>query len=49
MALQRIKEGYMLGKVTKDDFESILRAHKASQDEIKSCQRDSAKKMSLDA
>ena len=44
-SLQEIKKGFMEGKVTKDDFESVLRAHKASQDERKSYQRESAKKI----
>ena len=35
-----IKDGYMEGDVTKEDFEKTLRQHKASQDETKSDQRD---------
>ena len=42
-ALQRVKEGYMEGHVTKDDFAKALRAHKDAQDEIQSEQRTKAK------
>ena len=42
-SLQKVKEGFMIGRVTKSDFEITLRAHKASQDEMKSDQRDRAK------
>eukprot|EP00956_Cyclotella_meneghiniana_P037041 scaffold133945_cov36-Cyclotella_meneghiniana.AAC.5 len=42
-SLQKVKEGFMMGRVTKTDFEVTLRAHKASQDEMKSDQRDRAK------
>jgi len=42
-SLQKVKEGFMIGAVTKNDFEITLRAHKASQDEMKSDQRESAK------
>ena len=42
-SLQAVKEGFMMGRVTKTDFEITLRAHKASQDEMKSDQRESAK------
>ena len=39
-ALETVKKGFMEGDVTKEDFEKTLRQHKASQDEIKSDQRD---------
>ena len=38
-SLKQIGLGYKAGHVTKDDYASILRAHKASQDEMKSEQR----------
>ena len=43
-SLELIKEGFMMGKVTKTDFEITLRAHKASQDEMKSDQRDNVRR-----
>eukprot|EP00956_Cyclotella_meneghiniana_P020234 scaffold35397_cov34-Cyclotella_meneghiniana.AAC.5 len=43
MPLQKVKEGFMLGLVTKEDFEKTLRTHKDSQDEMKSEQREEAK------
>lgn len=42
-SLDKVKEGYMEGLVTKDAFEVTLRAHKASHDEIKTEQRDRAR------
>ena len=42
-SLQKVKEGFMMGRVTKTDFEITLRGHKASQDEMKSDHRESAK------
>eukprot|EP00956_Cyclotella_meneghiniana_P013068 scaffold18711_cov36-Cyclotella_meneghiniana.AAC.4 len=39
-SLQAVKEGFIMGRVTKTDFEITLRAHKASQDEMKSDHRD---------
>ena len=42
-ALNGIKEGYMEGNVTKDDFAKALRDHKSAQDEMKSDQRAKAK------
>ena len=42
-SLEIIKNGYKEGDVTKEEFEKILREHKASQDETKSDQRDRAK------
>ena len=41
-SLKEIREGYMNGHVTKDDFEKALRAHKEANDEMKSDQRDFA-------
>ena len=38
-ALNEIREGYLDGHVTKDDFEKALRANKESKDEMKSDQR----------
>ena len=43
-SLELVKGLFRRGAVTKDDFESTLRAHQASQDEIKSEQRDRANK-----
>eukprot|EP00956_Cyclotella_meneghiniana_P007785 scaffold10383_cov44-Cyclotella_meneghiniana.AAC.4 len=43
-SLQAVKTGFMTGRVTKTDFEITLRAHKASQDEMKSDQRDSIRR-----
>eukprot|EP00956_Cyclotella_meneghiniana_P002786 scaffold3284_cov67-Cyclotella_meneghiniana.AAC.2 len=42
-SLKFVKEGFMKGLTTKDDFEITLRCHQASQDEAKSEQRDRAK------
>eukprot|EP00956_Cyclotella_meneghiniana_P004560 scaffold5629_cov48-Cyclotella_meneghiniana.AAC.1 len=42
-ALEKVKQGYSMGLLTKDDFESTLRCHKAYQDEAKSEKRDKAK------
>ena len=41
-ALKEIGLGYKAGKVTKDEYASTLRAHRASQDEMKSEQRTKA-------
>ena len=41
-SLPRVRECYMNGHATKDDFEKALRAHKQSSDEMKSHQRDAA-------
>ena len=38
-ALEEVGEGYKAGCVTKDEYASTLRAHRASQDEMKSEQR----------
>ena len=40
--LERVKDGFAGGMVTKADFEETLRMHKESLDEIKSDQRDKA-------
>ena len=42
-ALQKVKEGYMEGDVTKDDFAKALHAHKDAQDEVHSEQRTKSK------
>lgn len=42
-SLEEVKRGFVEGLVTKDDFESTLRGHQASKDEIRSDQRDRAK------
>ena len=42
-ALEMIKEGYLDGHITKDDFAKALRAHKDAQDEIRSEHRTKAK------
>jgi len=41
-SLKKIGEGYKAGHVTKDEYASTLRAHKDSQDEMKSEQRTKA-------
>ena len=41
-SLEEIRNGYMNGYVTKDDFEKALRAHKEAKDEMKSDQREEA-------
>ena len=41
-ALDKVKEGYTKGLVTKNDFEKALRAYHASHEETKSEQRDRA-------
>ena len=43
-SLENLKMIYVEGHLSKDDFEKALRAHKDSQDEMKSEQRDRAKK-----
>jgi len=40
--LERVKDGFAGGMVTKADFEETLRMHKESLDEMKSDQRDKA-------
>ena len=41
-SLKQIRECFVNGYATKDDFEKALRAHKHAKDEMKSDQRDSA-------
>ena len=41
-SLKAVQDGYRNGLVTKDNFEVTLRAHKKSQDEMKSEWRDKA-------
>ena len=41
-SLEKIRQCYTNGDVTKDDFEKTLRAHKEANDEMKSDQRDAA-------
>ena len=41
-SFKEIREGYLIGHVTKDDFEKALRSHKDAQDAMKSEQRDAA-------
>ena len=42
LSLKQIKECFMGGHATKDDFEMALRAHKGAKDEMKSAQRETA-------
>ena len=42
-SLKAIRQCYMVGHVTKDDFEKALRAHKEAKDEMKSDQREVAR------
>ena len=41
-SLTAIRECYLVGDATKDDFEKALRAHNDAKDEMKSDQRDAA-------
>jgi TPR repeat protein len=41
-SLKAIRQCYMAGHATKDDFEKALRAHKEAKDEMKSEQREAA-------
>ena len=41
-SLKKIRECYLNGHATKDDFEKALRTHKESKDEMKSEQREAA-------
>ena len=41
-SLRKIREYFMKGHATKDDFEKALRAHNDAKDEVKSDQRDAA-------
>jgi tetratricopeptide (TPR) repeat protein len=43
-ALERVKEGFMGGSVSKEDFEAALRGHQAAIDATKSRQREEAEK-----
>ena len=45
-SLNEIKECFVNGYATKDDFEKALRAHKEAKDEMKSEQRERAYKLS---
>ena len=42
LSLDTIKEGYMAGRVTKEDYANTLRGYQQSQDEMKSKARDKA-------
>ena len=42
LSLNSVKEGYMSGDVTKDEYASTLRSYQKSQDEAKSDMRDKA-------
>ncbi|KAL9186970.1 hypothetical protein ACHAXT_010690 [Thalassiosira profunda] len=44
-SLAEVKEGYKEGLVTKDEFAAVLRAHKESNDELRSPERDRAAAM----
>ena len=41
-SLKKMRDGYLNGHATKDDFEKALRAHKEAKDGTKSDQRDTA-------
>jgi len=41
-SLDQVKNGFMQGIVTKDEYANTLRAHQKIQDEIKSDARDKA-------
>ena len=41
-SLKGIRQCYMAGHATKDDFEKALRAHKEAQDDMRSDQREEA-------
>jgi hypothetical protein len=41
-SLKKVRECYLSGHATKDDFEKALRAHKEAADEMKSVQREAA-------
>jgi antirestriction protein len=41
-SMEKVKEMYQEGFVSKDDFAAALRAHKAAVDAMKSPQRDAA-------
>ena len=42
-SLDEVKQGYMIGYVTKDEYANTLRAYQKIQDEIKSKERDKAR------
>ena len=42
LSLDRVREGYMNGTVTKDEYANTLRAYQNMQDEMKSEDRDKA-------
>ena len=42
VSLKKIRDCFLEGHATKDDFEKALRAHKESADEMKSDQREAA-------
>ena len=42
VSLKLIRAGFMDGYITKDDFETALRAHKEAKDEMESDQREAA-------
>jgi tetratricopeptide (TPR) repeat protein len=44
-ALDKVKQGFMAGLVSKEDYASTLRGHQAAVDETKSEQRDAAAKV----
>ena len=41
-SLKGIRQLYLEGRATKDDFEKALRSHKEAKDEMKSDQREAA-------
>ena len=41
-SLENVKEGYMMGHITKEEYANTLRAYQMSQDEMKSDARDKA-------
>ena len=47
-ALKNIRDMYMRGVATKDDYDNALRYFQAYQDEVKSDQRDQAAGFSVD-
>ena len=42
-SLDQVKNGYMIGYVTKDEYANTLRAYQKIQDELKSDDRDKAR------
>jgi TPR repeat protein len=47
-ALDRLKKGFQMGLVTKEDYEAALRGHQAAVDATKSAQRDAAYAFALE-